>query len=172
MVAKIHGHQKQAAHFTLAQMSYTGQNTMRVNNASHQSLHLTPAVTDDWEGSTFNRVWLISAPGGNCCHPLPSRVLTLGHKEKGEIKCCGGIIYGLILPSFLFLQGPLVPVFFFFFLNLQVEDLQWFAHSLTLSSIFLKYRREAEDNLRVPPRGADKDKDHQFHSRGDDAFTQ
>lgn len=70
-------------------------------------------------------------------------------------------------------SGTTCPSFsFFFFFYLQVEDLQWFARSLTLSSIFLKYRREAEDNLRVPPRGADKDKDHQFHSRGDDAFTQ
>lgn len=38
--------------------------------------------------------------------------------------------------------------------------------------IFLKYRRAAEDDLRVPPCGADEDKDHQFHSRGDVAFTQ
>lgn len=39
------------------------------------------------------------------------------------------------------------------------------------SSLFY-YRREAEDNLRVPPRGADEDENHQFHSRGDDAATQ
>ncbi len=51
MAVKMHGQQKQAAHFTLSHMSYKGQNAMRVNDVSNQSLHLTPAVTDDWEGS-------------------------------------------------------------------------------------------------------------------------
>lgn len=36
----------------------------------------------------------------------------------------------------------------------------------------LNYRREAEDHLRVPPRGADQDQDHQLHCRGDDAAAE
>lgn len=38
----MHGQQKQAAHFTLAHMSYKGQNAMRVNDVSYQSFHLSP----------------------------------------------------------------------------------------------------------------------------------
>lgn len=44
--------------------------------------------------------------------------------------------------------------------------------SHTLSPLPPKYRCETEDNLRVPPRGADEDKDHQFYSRGNDAVAQ
>lgn len=43
MVVKMHGQQKQAAHFTLTHMSYKGQNAMRVNDVSNQLLHLTLA---------------------------------------------------------------------------------------------------------------------------------
>lgn len=43
MAEKMHGQQKQAAHFILTHMSYKGQNAMRVNDVSNQSLHLTPA---------------------------------------------------------------------------------------------------------------------------------
>lgn len=43
IVVKMHGLQKQAAHFTLTHVSYKGQNAMRVNDVSNQLLHLTPA---------------------------------------------------------------------------------------------------------------------------------
>lgn len=43
MAVKMHGQQKQVAHFTLAYMNYKGQDAMRVNDVSNQSLHLTQA---------------------------------------------------------------------------------------------------------------------------------
>lgn len=97
--------------------------------------------------------------------------LTLGHKERGEIKCCGSIPYDLILPR---ARSPLssgTTCSSFFISGWKICD--GFARSLNPSlSLYPKYRCEAEDNLRVPPRGADEDEDHQFYSRGNDAFAQ
>lgn len=124
-----------------------------------------------WLGrQPFNRVWLISAPGGEIA-AVHCQVagLTLGHKERREIKCCGSIPYDLILPPARspLSSGATCPSFY-----LRVEDLWWFVRALTPSPLSSKSRREAEDDLRVPPGGADEDEDHQFYSRGDDAFAQ
>lgn len=86
-------------------------------------------------GQPFNRVWLISAARGNCSCPLPSHGLTLEHKARGETKCCGSILYDLILPPALFplSSGTTCPSFY-----LWVEDLWWFWFALSLHLLLLQ----------------------------------
>lgn len=107
----LHGQQKQGPYFTLAHFSYKGQNAMRVNNVSNQSLHLTPAATDDWEGSLIDISSLgkLLPPNAKLCADTwtqregRNKVLWQ-HPLRPDSASCS-------LSSFLFLLGPLVPVF-------------------------------------------------------------
>lgn len=116
--------QKQACHSTLLHVSYRGQNAMRVNDVSNQSLYLTPA--DDlplqMTGEAAFQQGQIDISSRRKLLPSIAKSWsdTLGTIARGEIKCCGSIPYDPILPPALFplSAGTTRPSFY-----QRVEDL-------------------------------------------------
>lgn len=88
-----------------------------------------------WLGrQPFNRVWLISAPGGNCYRPLPSRGLTLWAQREGRNKV---LWYHPIWPDSAshslssFYRDNLSQ-----FLSRGLEDLRWWLCCFLTQSLF------------------------------------